>query len=231
MVGQRALGRRENLCGGRSRARTAGCLGCRPRARRLRLAPLAAAWADTTTSSDAHQSWCEPHRMSAGNSRLTRHRTTKFGTFPLRAVCSQRSPDTLTSRSRRRRTRWCDGRAVELIRYTSVWRNFDAACRRLGPVRVTPHSLRASCAFCVAESVGLLEAARRLGHSRSSVTTRHYARPMTRGDAVVAERRDAARTGVRMTVFEPVGPPEWARRGRDGRSPGEEVGGGEAHPR
>ena len=61
--------------------------------------------ADTTTSSDSRQSWCEPHRKAAGNSRSTRHRATKFGTFPFHAVCSQRSPDTLTSRSQRRRTR------------------------------------------------------------------------------------------------------------------------------
>jgi len=83
---------------------------------------------------------------------------------------------------------------------------------------VTPHSLRASCASWVAESDGVLEAARRLGHNRSSVTTRHYARPMTGGDAVVAERLDATRTGARATVIDPVGPSEWARSGPDGRT-------------
>lgn len=74
---------------------------------------------------------------------------------------------------------------------------------------MTPHSIRASCASWVAESDGVLEAARRLGHNRSSVTTRHYARPMTGGDAVVAERLDATRTGARETVIDPVGPSEW----------------------
>lgn len=74
------------------------------------------------------------------------------------------------------------------VRYRSLRRSFDAACRRVGLVDVTPHSLRASCASWVAESDGVLEAARRLGHSRSSVTTRHYARPMVGGDTVVADR-------------------------------------------
>ena len=73
------------------------------------------------------------------------------------------------------------GRTGEPVHYTSVRRSFDAACRRVGLVGVTPHSLRASCASWVAESDGVLEAARRLGHSRSSVTTRHYARPMMGG--------------------------------------------------
>ncbi len=123
------------------------------------------------------------------------------------------------------------GRTAEPVHYTSVRRSFDAACRRLGLLRVTPHSLRASCASWVAESDGVLEAARRLGHGRSSVTRRHYARPMTGGDAVVAERLDAARAGARETVIDPAGPSEWARSGHDGRiTPVEEVGGGQAHP-
>lgn len=77
------------------------------------------------------------------------------------------------------------------------YRSFDAACRRVGLVGVTPHSLRASCASWVAETDGVLEAARRLGHSRSSVTTRHYARPMAGGDTVVADRLDQARQAAR----------------------------------
>lgn len=124
------------------------------------------------------------------------------------------------------------GRTGEPVHYTSVRRSFDAACRRVGLAGVTPHSLRASCASWVAESDGVLEAARRLGHSRSSVTTRHYARPMTGGDAVVAQRLDAARTGARDTVIDPVEPSEWARSGHDSQvTPVEEVAGGEAHPR
>jgi integrase len=123
------------------------------------------------------------------------------------------------------------GRTGEPLHYTSVRRSFDAACRRVDLVAVTPHSLRASCASWVAESDGVLEAARRLGHSRSSVTTRHYARPMKGGDDVVAERLDAARTGARETAVDPEGPSLWARSGHDGRiTPVKEAGGGEAHP-
>lgn len=60
-------------------------------------------------------------------------------------------------------------------------------------VDVTPHDLRATCASWVAADAGILEAARRLGHARASVTTRHYARPEDGGDVLVASRLDAAR--------------------------------------
>ena len=124
------------------------------------------------------------------------------------------------------------GRTGEPVRYTGVRRSFDAACRRLGLVGVMPHSLRASCASWVAESDGVLEAARRLGHSRSSDTTRHYPRSMTGGDAVVAEHLDAVRTGAREAVIDPVGPSEWARSGHDDRAtPGAGVGGERVYPR
>ena len=123
------------------------------------------------------------------------------------------------------------GRPGEPVHYTSVRRSFDAACRRLGMVGVTPHSLRASCASSVAESDGILEAARRLGHSRSSVTTRHYARPMTGGDSVVAQRLDAARSNVRSTVTDPDVPLERARTGHGApQAPARRAGGGAAHP-
>jgi integrase len=85
------------------------------------------------------------------------------------------------------------------IRRTTLRRSLDAACGRLGLVGVTPHSLRASCASWVAESDGVLEAARRLGHSRSSITTRHYARPLAGGDRVVADRLDQARLAARAS--------------------------------
>jgi integrase len=84
------------------------------------------------------------------------------------------------------------------VRYRSLRRSFDAACRRLGLEDVTPHSLRASCASWVAETDGVLEAARRLGHARTSVTTRHYARPMAGGDRVVADRLEQARLAARV---------------------------------
>lgn len=123
------------------------------------------------------------------------------------------------------------GRTGEPLHYTSVRRSFDAACRRVALTGVTPHSLRASCASWVAESDGVLEAARRLGHSRSSVTTRHYARPMTGGDGVVAARLDAARAGARRTAIDPAGPLEWARSGHDGEiTQVNGVRGGEAQP-
>ncbi|GAC1610096.1 MAG: hypothetical protein NVS3B26_15020 [Mycobacteriales bacterium] len=89
------------------------------------------------------------------------------------------------------------GKTGEPVHYTCMRRSFDAACRRVGLVGVTPHSLRASCASWVAESDGVLEAARRLGHSRSSITTRHYARPLAGGDRVVADRLDQARKEAR----------------------------------
>lgn len=49
----------------------------------------------------------------------------------------------------------------------------------------------------VAETDGVLEAARRLGRSRASITTRHHARPMGGGDTVVADRLDRARQAAR----------------------------------
>lgn len=97
------------------------------------------------------------------------------------------------------------------VRYRSLRRSFDAACRRVGLVAVTPHSLRASCASWVAETDGILEAARRLGHSRSSVTTRHYARPMPGGDSVVADRLDQARQAARVAALESTSTSDLAR--------------------
>lgn len=97
------------------------------------------------------------------------------------------------------------------VHYTSLRRSFDAACRRVGLVGVTPHSLRASCASWVAESDGVLEAARRLGHSRSSITTRHYARPLAGGDRVVADRLDRARKEARSGADTAGADPDMAR--------------------
>lgn len=101
------------------------------------------------------------------------------------------------------------------VRYRSLRRSFDAACRRLGLEQVTPHSLRASCASWVAESDGVLEAARRLGHARSSVTTRHYARPMAGGDRTVADRLDQARLAARQPAAAPEDAAERARKGHE----------------
>lgn len=80
--------------------------------------------------------------------------------------------------------------------YKTFRRRFDAACRKAKLDGVTPHDLRATCGSWVAESHGVLEAARRLGHARSSVTTRHYARPLTGGDERVATSLDEQLRGT-----------------------------------
>jgi integrase len=55
---------------------------------------------------------------------------------------------------------------------------------------VTPHGLRATHASWVADSHGVMTAARRLGHANASVTTRHCARPLDERDAQVAKHLD-----------------------------------------
>ncbi len=70
---------------------------------------------------------------------------------------------------------------------------WDPATHTADLAGVTPHDLRATCASWVADSAGVLEAAKRLGHSRSSITTRHYARPVQGRDLDVAARLDALR--------------------------------------
>ena len=46
-------------------------------------------------------------------------------------------------------------------------------------------------------STGVLEAARRLGHSNASITTAHYARPLDGGDDAVAEWLDSIQPAAR----------------------------------
>jgi len=79
--------------------------------------------------------------------------------------------------------------------------SLDGAWRRAvtaaGLVDVSPHDLRATCASWVAADGGILEAARRLGHSRASVTTRHYARAADGGDTLTARRLEGTRSAVR----------------------------------
>jgi integrase len=67
---------------------------------------------------------------------------------------------------------------------------FVAAADAAGLTGVTPHDLRATHASWVADSHGILAAARRLGHSTTSVTTRHYSRPINERDAEVAQHFD-----------------------------------------
>ncbi|GAB2575726.1 site-specific integrase [Streptomyces capparidis] len=77
------------------------------------------------------------------------------------------------------------------LRYNE-WRkaHFDPAVKAAGLTDVTPHDLRASHATWVADRHGVMTAARRLGHSNASVTTRHYARAMDGRDAEVAQGLD-----------------------------------------
>ncbi|HEX5595662.1 MAG TPA: site-specific integrase [Micromonosporaceae bacterium] len=70
---------------------------------------------------------------------------------------------------------------------------FDQAVKRAGLADVIPHDLRATHGSWVADSHGVLVAARRLGHSNASVTTRHYARAVDGRDAEVAAFLDRAR--------------------------------------
>jgi integrase len=89
------------------------------------------------------------------------------------------------------------GRTGKPLHYNS-WRRsvFDPAVRAAGLDGVTPHDLRASCATWVAANQGVMEAAKRLGHSRASVTTRHYARAVEGRDSEVAAVLHAEREKV-----------------------------------
>jgi integrase len=83
--------------------------------------------------------------------------------------------------------------------YHGFRRRFVQAVTAAGLVDVTPHDLRATHASWVADSHGVLVAARRLGHANASVTTRHYARPVDGRDAEVARHLDKigrARSGT-----------------------------------
>ena len=74
--------------------------------------------------------------------------------------------------------------------YHGFRRRFIRAAVAAGLGEVTPHDLRATHATWVADSHGVMVAARRLGHANASVTTRHYARPVDGRDAEVAEHLD-----------------------------------------
>jgi integrase len=73
---------------------------------------------------------------------------------------------------------------------------FDRAVAAAGLTDLIPHDLRATHGSWVADSHGVLVAARRLGHSNASVTTRHYARAVDGRDAEVAAFLDRARRGT-----------------------------------
>ena len=81
------------------------------------------------------------------------------------------------------------GRTGKPLHYNAFRRwTWDPAVEATGLQGVTPHDLRATCASWVADSAGVLEAAKRLGHARTSVTTRHYARPVEGRDRDVANQ-------------------------------------------
>lgn len=83
------------------------------------------------------------------------------------------------------------GKTGKPLHYNS-WRrwHFDPAVSAAGLDDVTPHDLRATHATWVADRHGVMAAARRLGHSNASVTTRHYARAVEGRDQEVAEAFD-----------------------------------------
>lgn len=80
------------------------------------------------------------------------------------------------------------GQTKKVLHYNS-WRrtHFDKAVEVAGLKDVTPHDLRATHATWVADRHGVMAAAKRLGHSNASVTTRHYARVVDGRDADVAK--------------------------------------------
>ncbi|GAA2457005.1 site-specific integrase [Actinomadura vinacea] len=79
----------------------------------------------------------------------------------------------------------------------NAWRTwkFDPAVEKAGLDGVTPHDLRATHASWVADEFGVLAAGRRLGHSNTTITTRHYARRLEGRDHDVARGLDAFRDG------------------------------------
>lgn len=93
--------------------------------------------------------------------------------------------------------------------YHGFRRRFVQAVEAAGLGDVTPHDLRATHATWVADSHGVLVAARRLGHSNASVTTRHYARPVDGRDAEVARHLDQLGSGTE--------PPSGTQRAREPR--------------
>lgn len=75
-----------------------------------------------------------------------------------------------------------------------VWAPTCEALMKAGQLREMPliKDLRASCASWVAASSGIIEAAKRLGHSSTSTTVKHYARAIEGKDETVAKELDSA---------------------------------------
>ncbi|WP_176731545.1 site-specific integrase [Micromonospora rhizosphaerae] len=98
-----------------------------------------------------------------------------------------KEPDAFLFPSRQQRT------ADRPQSYNGWKYRFDRAVERAGLTDLIPHDVRATHGSWVADSHGVLVAARRLGHSNASVTTRHYARAVDGRDAEVAAFLDRAR--------------------------------------
>lgn len=65
---------------------------------------------------------------------------------------------------------------------------------------IVPKDLRASCGSWVAAENGVLEAAKRLGHSSTATTTKHYARPLAGRDLAVVKNLDAMFHGAQEKI-------------------------------
>jgi integrase len=76
--------------------------------------------------------------------------------------------------------------------HNRVWNPIVRNLVNVGSIKipVVPKDLRASCGSWVAAENGVLEAAKRLGHSSTATTTKHYARPLAGRDVVVAKNLD-----------------------------------------
>ena len=89
------------------------------------------------------------------------------------------------------------GRTGKALHYTTLRRNiWDPAVKAAGLEGLTPHALRATCGTWTADELGVLAAAERLGHSRATVTAKHYARARKGVQDDAAVRLDGLRTAV-----------------------------------
>jgi len=82
--------------------------------------------------------------------------------------------------------------------HNRVWNPIVRNMVKTGAIKtlIVPKDLRASCGSWVAAENGVLEAAKRLGHSSTATTTKHYARPLAGRDVVVAKNLDALFQGA-----------------------------------
>jgi hypothetical protein len=140
-----------------------GSTGLRKRERRFESCQGPVVRPVVRASSDSHGSTVNGQPKAFSGSRATPHRS----------GCSRSS-----------------GGCARLGGCGGYGRRLPGAVEAAGLEDVTPHDLRATHATWVADSHGILVAARRLGHANASVTTRHYARPVDGRDADVAKHLD-----------------------------------------